>query len=283
MGDRNEKLGVKHKILLLFVCIIINLAGKLIANRLHLPLWLDMVGTCVAAYFTGPVGTVITGTFGNLLFFAVEHSAAEYMFINIIVGLVFWLCAKRGYLGRLTTAVMSSFLIGIVAVILSTPINLYFSGGKTGNFWADTFFDMLNWYGFSPLICSLGAEAIIEIIDKQIGVMIAFGMIRLILGYWKKKSGTFTKGMTALILAMVMFSTSFVVDAEEVSSDDNFVNTIYDSRSGMPASAANDIAETDDGYIWIGSYAGLTRYNGREFEFIHESGVSSVKAVDWDK
>ena len=85
--------------------------------------------------------------------------------------------------------------------------------------------------------------------------------------------------MTALILAMVMFSTSFVVDAEEASSDDNFVSMIYDSRSGMPASAANDIAETDDGYIWIGSYAGLTRYNGREFEFIHESGISSVTSL----
>lgn len=279
MRDRNEKLGVKQKILLIFVCVVINLLGKLIAHRFNLPLWLDVVGTFVAAYFMGPVGVVITGVSGNLLFFMVEHSAAEYMFISIIVGLVCCLCVKRGYLDRLTTAVMSSFLIGVVAIILSTPVNLYFSGGKTGNFWADTFFDMLNWYGFSPLICSLGAEAIIEIIDKQISVMIAFGMIRLILGYWKKKSGAFTKGMTALILAMVMFSTSFVVDAEEASSDDNFVSTIYDSRSGMPASAANDIAETDDGYIWIGSYAGLTRYNGREFEFIHESGISSVTSL----
>ena len=282
MKNTSERIGVKQNIVLIFVCIVINLLGKLIAQGFNLPLWLDAVGTCVAAYFAGPVGAVMAGAFGNLLFYFIEHSALVYMIVNIAVGLICCFCVKRGYLDKLTTAVMSSFLIGVFAVVLSTPLNMYFYGGKTGNFWSDTFYDMLEWYGFSPVICSLGAEAIIDIIDKQISVFIAFWIIRVLLKYGKKRFGTLLQSVTAVVLASAVFGTSLVVDAQELSYDDNFVNTIYDSRSGMPASAANDIAETDDGYIWIGSYAGLTRFNGREFEFIHESGISSVTSLMTD-
>ena len=49
-------------------CIFLNTLGKLIAAGLKLPIWLDVVGTCVAAYFTGPLGAVISGAAGNLLF-----------------------------------------------------------------------------------------------------------------------------------------------------------------------------------------------------------------------
>lgn len=279
MKEKNERPELRLKILLVLICIVINFVGKLIAYVCNLPLWLDVIGTCVAAYFTGPIGAVAAGASGNLLFQLIVHHSGEYMIVSIIIGLICCFCAKRGYLDKLATAAMSSFLVGILAVLLSTPLNLYLNGGKTGNFWGDTFFDMLDWYGFSSVTCSLGAEAIIDIIDKQISMIIAFGIIRFLLGCGKKRLGALTKSVTAVVLATAIFSAAFDVNAEEVSTDDNFVNTIYDSRSGMPASAANDIAETDDGYIWIGSYAGLTRYNGREFEFIHESGISSVTSL----
>ena len=48
------------------------------------------------------------------------------------------------------------------------------------------------------------------------------------------------------------------------------------------SSQANVICETEDGYIWIGSYAGLTRYNGAEFEFIREGGLVNVVSMMTD-
>ena len=35
---------------------------------------------------------------------------------------------------------------------------------------------------------------------------------------------------------------------------------LYDNTSGLPTSEANAIAQTDEGFIWIGSYSGLIRY-----------------------
>ena len=41
---------------------------------------------------------------------------------------------------------------------------------------------------------------------------------------------------------------------------------MYNNRNGLPTSEANAITQTSDGFIWIGSYAGLIRYDGNTFE-----------------
>ncbi|MCR5785627.1 MAG: HD domain-containing protein [Eubacterium sp.] len=52
---------------------------------------------------------------------------------------------------------------------------------------------------------------------------------------------------------------------------------LYDSTIGLPTSEANDIAQTSDGFIWIGSYSGLIRYDGNSFYRYDSSyGISSV-------
>ncbi len=52
---------------------------------------------------------------------------------------------------------------------------------------------------------------------------------------------------------------------------------LYDSSIGMPTSEANAIAQTDDGFIWIGSYSGLVRYDGSTFyRYDSSTGISNV-------
>ena len=46
---------------------------------------------------------------------------------------------------------------------------------------------------------------------------------------------------------------------------DPYVATIYNERNGLPTGEANAILQTSDGYIWIGSYGGLIRYDGSSF------------------
>ena len=46
----------------------------------------------------------------------------------------------------------------------------------------------------------------------------------------------------------------------------DYVATIYDESNGLPTSEVNTILQDEHGYIWIGSYGGLSRYAGHEFE-----------------
>lgn len=62
--------------------------------------------------------------------------------------------------------------------------------------------------------------------------------------------------------------------------------TLYDVNSGLLTGKANTICQTEDGYIWIGQYAGLTRYDSKDFVTITEiddydlTGIVCLKAID---
>lgn len=75
--------------------------------------------------------------------------------------------------------------------------------------------------------------------------------------------------------------TSLAVDP--VNNSDGISAVLYDNSNGLPTSEANAIAETDDGFIWIGSYAGLIRYDGNTFERMGSTGgISSIKCLHVD-
>ena len=55
---------------------------------------------------------------------------------------------------------------------------------------------------------------------------------------------------------------------------------LYDNTSGLPTSDVNAVVQTNDGFIWIGSYSGLIRYDGNEFyRYDSSTGVSSVVSL----
>ena len=72
-------------------------------------------------------------------------------------------------------------------------------------------------------------------------------------------------------------------DVDVVDPIENIEGTsavLYDNTKGLPTSEANAIAETSDGFIWIGSYGGLIRYDGDTFErFDSTTGIASVVSL----
>ncbi|MCR5397913.1 MAG: HD domain-containing protein [Lachnospiraceae bacterium] len=57
----------------------------------------------------------------------------------------------------------------------------------------------------------------------------------------------------------------------------NYTSILYNSQNGLPTSEANAIAQSSDGFIWIGMYSGLIRYDGTNFyRFDASTGISSV-------
>lgn len=64
------------------------------------------------------------------------------------------------------------------------------------------------------------------------------------------------------------------------------VVSIYNDRNGLPTGEANAVVHTPDGYVWIGSYAGLIRYDGTEFRNFSDEGfipTSTVRSLYVDK
>ncbi|MBQ8095270.1 MAG: HD domain-containing protein [Clostridia bacterium] len=67
---------------------------------------------------------------------------------------------------------------------------------------------------------------------------------------------------------------------DPIGHSEGFSAVLYDNTSGLPTSEANAIVQTSDGFIWIGSYAGLIRYDGNTFVRMDStSGLTSVKCL----
>lgn len=82
------------------------------------------------------------------------------------------------------------------------------------------------------------------------------------------------------ICFLLMPFRSMAADEEEVIKDHaggamaatgqlkgvGYATKLYNSSNGLPTSDANCILSTSDGYIWVGGYAGLMKYDGVSFE-----------------
>ena len=270
------------KITIVLIGIALNLAGRWIARFLCLPMWLDMTGTFIASYFTGIWGGIIAGGASNLIISIFNTSSWVYMITSIVAAIMIHHIIKKGYMNSFMQALVSSFWTGILCTIVSTPLNLIINHGYSGNVWGDTLVDMLRWKEVSWIVSALAGEAIVEIVDKQICVIAAYGIIRFLVRFRKYLRSRRVAAASLLLFWILISSVLSPVTAKAEIVQDDFVDTIYNNTNGMFTSEANTICETDDGYLWIGSYAGLTRYDGIEFEFIREGGLVNVVGMMTD-
>lgn len=58
-----------------------------------------------------------------------------------------------------------------------------------------------------------------------------------------------------------------------------YKQTQYNSANGMPSDEANTITQTRDGYLWIGSYSGLMRFNGQVFQTMKDVNDQIISRV----
>ncbi|MBQ9901973.1 MAG: HD domain-containing protein [Clostridia bacterium] len=87
-------------------------------------------------------------------------------------------------------------------------------------------------------------------------------------------SGSFSAANTA------MAASGKQATVDPSGKGEGYSAALYDNTNGLTTSEANAIVETRDGFIWIGSYSGLTRYDGRSFERIDSTtGIASVVSL----
>jgi energy-coupling factor transport system substrate-specific component len=152
----------------------LDYSGHALVVVAHLPLFLDSIGTILVAMIAGPWVGGFAGLLTNLVSAGtIDPIAAPYCVVSLGIGLVAGLAAQRDW-RRLVRSVAvlwgSSFL---VAVILSTPLNLLINNGRTGVSLADSLIASLT-AGHLPLpAAAFIGEAAIDLPDKLITVVAA--------------------------------------------------------------------------------------------------------------
>lgn len=167
-------------IVLIPVCIGINYLGKLFASVLKLPLWLDGIGTCIGAVLGGPVIGAIVGAANNIIYGLTtgDNITLIYALTSIGIGLAVGIMARLGFMETFLKALITSVVVGLVAVVISTPLNVIFWGGTTGNVWGDALFAATQSAGMPVFLGSLLDEVVVDVPDKIVTLTIAFLVLK---------------------------------------------------------------------------------------------------------
>lgn len=272
-------------------CLAVNLCGKSFAQHFRLPLWLDSFGTFLMAYVTGPFLGAVIGVLSNILYGFIDPVSFAYSLTSLCIGVMVGLGARRGWMKNLFKTMSLSVMVTAVCVLISTILNQVFYGGMTGNYWGDGIIEMLEFWGVRDWARALVGEFYVDFVDKVFTMGVLFLFIQLYRRLRKylpkmfvlqkdnddeKKTIDVTKMFALLFAAGLSILLPAKAEAESKKFG-TYIRTIYNNTNGLPGGEANDIASTLDGILWIGTYAGLYRHNGKEFRLMNE--YDSIKTV----
>ena len=181
-------------IVLIPIAIGINYLGKYIAGLLRLPLWLDSIGTVLSGMLAGPVIGAASGVINNIIYgVTADPVATVYAITSAVIGLMAGYFAAKGWLKNIKSVLLVGLIIGLVAAIVSTPLNILFWGGQTGNVWGDALFAIVINNGQPQWLASFLDEIVVDVPDKIVTVLISYFIFK---GLPKKMTNTFLKDDT---------------------------------------------------------------------------------------
>lgn len=290
--------------------LLMNYYGRQLAALLNAPLWLDSAGTVLTAYLLGPVCGAMVGFSSNLIFYMRDGSNIAYGLVSVAIGILVGLAGRRKTMETLLGIFTLCAMITIASVVVAVPLNMIFNDGSTGNIWGDAVINFLQGHGVPREVGIIVGQLYLELLDKLLILTLLFLMLKIIRalrGRKAKKAQAPKSGAQAAVKALSIalaagLSLSSLAagtghsipasgwlssaSAEEASSSINYndyVQTVYSSQNGLPCGEANDIAQTGDGILWVGTYAGLYRYNGHTFQWMDMESVRNVNCLYVDE
>ena len=152
--------------------VVLNIVMGLLVGALKIPLlFMDTIGTVFGAVWFGPVWGMIIGGLSNVLL-AITQNPKDLPFalVNIVVGLVVGLIARK-HKFDLKTAIITGLILAVVAPLIGTPIAVYVYGGIIGDF-NDVFFTALKQGGSTIFSAAFLPRIASNIVDKVLTCVI---------------------------------------------------------------------------------------------------------------
>lgn len=120
-----------HKITLIALAIVINIVGSYIALGLHLPIYLDSMGTIMTAILLGPFYGLFPGVLSALITgMTSDIYALYYMPVGIVLGIVTGFVFQKNKSNKLF---VKAFCISVPASLISACITANLFGGITSS------------------------------------------------------------------------------------------------------------------------------------------------------
>ena len=281
MKNKKEYMIVFYTILAL----LLDLSGRIMAEKLMLPIWCDSIGTFLMAYVAGPVCGGVVGFTNNIIYGIFVEQQSVYCVLGTLIGVAVGYLSKKKVFETQFKTITLGMGLAVFSTFIAVIINVLLYDGTCGNIWGDQVMLLCMDSGFPKYISYLLGQFCVEFLDKLICVEIVFWLIKVIRNkrnnniIGDKKRNPKIAGIIFAAAVTGIFSENVMVMAGEQSDDyDSYVQIEYANEEGLLSGEANDIEQTKDGKLWIGTYAGLFKYDGSKFARFND--IPSVKNVN---
>jgi energy-coupling factor transport system substrate-specific component len=166
-------------ILIIPVAVAINFVGGQLANILKIPLYLDTIGTTLAALLCGPWIGALAGGLTNVVLGFTNPVFLAYIPVSVALGLVVGFLARGGMFGSWARIVISVLLMALTSIITAAPITVLMFSGITGSgpslLVAGAMAAGANiWKAF------IGTDGLATVFDRVIALFISYLVIKVI-------------------------------------------------------------------------------------------------------
>jgi len=187
MGIRmNTKTISASRLAFMAIAIVINIIGCNIALILKLPVYLDSIGTILAAVLIGPVGGMLVGSMTAIVNgLTTDPVSLYFMPVQICIGLMAGVLFKKGAF-KGWYSIISIVLIGLVVSMVSAVIVAnVFNGVTTSG--SSLIVAFLHNSGMNLVTAVFSVQIITDLADKAICFAIVFSIIRIMPPNYKQK------------------------------------------------------------------------------------------------
>lgn len=154
----------------------INIVGGLLATTFKLPIFLDTIGTILAAAILGPWWGALTGGLTNIIMAISSPMDMWFAIVNIAVGLIVGFVSLKFGFTKWVVVLITGVVLAIVAPIIGTIIATYVYGGLTGG-GIDIAVAGLMKSGQSIFVSAFIPRLIANFADKILAVFVVWGII----------------------------------------------------------------------------------------------------------
>ncbi|MFC6695105.1 ECF transporter S component [Nocardioides daphniae] len=170
---------------LLVVCLLVNLAGMAFIDALRIPVWLDMIGTAVAAIALGPWWGVLVGVSSSGLDGLLTGAAGFWFTPVTALGALIWGYGARTFGMARTTGrfLLLNLAVASASTALAAPITwLVFSGYTPHDSSALTasLVEHLPWL----LLAAFVSNLVFSVLDKMMTGFISLAVVDALTQRW---------------------------------------------------------------------------------------------------
>ena len=178
---KQERMNLWPVIGLAAAGIVLNIVLAQLVLLLKLPLYLDSVGTVLAAVLGGPFPGAIVGALSNVVNSVSNSETLYYGVISVLLGITAAAMSRAGLFRRLPGLLLSALSLAIIGGILGSLLTWVLDGFCFGDgTGSELIFHIYQYFRCPMLTAQITGDFMIDLLDKLITVLLVALVIRWI-------------------------------------------------------------------------------------------------------